>query len=139
MATAPLKYFWTAVYNDGTKYVQPKDDKSTKHEYDAETDFQPSAFRDIEQDKLKAFFLEGNGHSYGVDLETGLFSVDGVEFMVHKQDFLNKDDLRLIHFRETRKDYIDGVAQEPYVNRYFIGWQANDSSGENHQYTIAVA
>lgn len=136
--TQPLKYLWTAYYKDGSSLTQPKNDRSKDH--DENSDWNPSSYRDIDQDKLQFFALQDHEEEreFGVNLDTGEFYVNGVPFIQHDQNFQPGEPLRLIYFREMRKDWIDGVEQEPYVNRYFIGWQAKDINGKNHQYTLGV-
>lgn len=134
----PLKYLFTAEYEDGTTYHQPEDDISRFHKGDK--DFTPSSFRDIDQDKLVKFSLLNAKDTFAVDLRTGNFSVNGVELSLHEQNFdpfAHK--LRLIYFREVRKEFdVNMNEKEAYINKYVFGWQTTDSTGKNHQLTVAI-
>lgn len=136
-----LKYLWTAYYQDGSSLKQPEDDRSKAHDDSAE--WNPSSFRDIDLDKVATFWISDGSNYYGVDLTTGEFLFQNYEeasgrWTQEDQNLELSEPRRLIYFREVRKNWIDGVEQEPYVNRYFIGWQAKDKTGRNHKYTIGV-
>lgn len=134
----PLKYLFTAEYEDGSTYTQPEDDISRFHKGDK--DFTPSSFRDIEQDKLVKFSLSDGKDVYAVDLRTGDFSVNGRELSLYEQNFdpfAHK--LRLIYFREVRKEFnLDGEVIALYINKYIFGWQTTDKDGKNHQLTVGI-
>lgn len=134
----PLKYLFTAEYEDGSSYTQPEDDVSRLHKGDK--DFTPSSFRDIDQDKLVRFSLSDGTDTYGVDLRTGEFFVNGKELSLHEQGFdPYAHKLRLIYFREVRKEFdVNMVEKDTYVNRYIFGWQTTDKDGKNHQLTVGV-
>lgn len=134
----PLKYLFTAVYKDGSTYVQPEDDVSRLHKGDK--DFTPSSFRDIDHDKLIHFMLTDGTDLYGVDLRTGAFWVNGKELSLHEQNFdPYAHKLRLIYFREVRKEFdINMEEKDTYVNRYVFGWQCTDKDGNNHQLTVGI-
>lgn len=134
-----LKYLWTAHYRDGSSITQPKDDKSRLTPYDPETDFQPSAYRDINQDEVVKFEIKGSGNTFTVDLQTGLFSVNGIEFSQHQQNLELSEAPRLIYFRQIKKDLVDNVWQEAHIESYHLGWQAKDKDGNNVQYVMGVA
>lgn len=132
-----LDYLFTAEYEDGSIFVQPLDNKSKNHDDNAEHN--PSAYSDIDQDKLVRFTLTGKGHVYSVDLKTGFFTIDDVQFTAADQNFVPCNPLRLIYFREIRKTFnVEMDEIDHYVNRYFIGWQTNDEEGKNIQHTIGV-
>lgn len=149
----PLRWLFTAEYEDGTTVVQDPNDTCKTRD-----DGTGSAFTDVlkveEDKKLVAFHLDHvNGkESASVDLLTGAFIVNGTPLNIHDQNFAPElHPLRLIYHRETRIDQEikatvedDGsVTQEDvgdprhFVNRYFIGWQTT-VNGKNKQATIAV-
>lgn len=141
-----LKYLWTAFFEDGTIIKQPENDQYSKHDPSAEGN--PSAFRDVldkeEESPLVMFLLASpeNNSIIGVDLRTGRFTINNVEFDAHDQNLdLSNKELKIVFFREVRRDTIMGVADwkekevEHYINRYFIGWQI---VGEGIAQTVAV-
>lgn len=134
----PLKYLWTAVYDDGSMLEQPADDRSREH--DESQDWNPSAFRDIDHEHLVAFVLRGveaeGAPFYTVNLTDGSFTINGVPFILHDQNYIPPRKLDLIYYREVRKEFKPGE-DEPfneYVNRYFLGWK----DGEGVQHVIGV-
>jgi len=132
-----LKYLFIAEYEDGSTFLQPEDNKCKDHDDTAK--WNPSAFGDIDQDRLVKFHLVGEGHKYTVDLTDGHFEIDGVPFVATEQNFYVTNPLRLVYFREVRKEFDQNMVEmRQYVNRYFIGWQTNDENGKNVQQTIAV-
>lgn len=135
---APLKYLFTAEYEDGSSYTQPEDDKSRLHKGDK--DFTPSSFRDIDQEKLVKFSLSDGTDTYSVDLRTGDFAVNGKELSLHEQNFDPfGHKLRLIYFREVRKEFNINMEETAlYINKYIFGWQCTDKDGKNHQLTIGI-
>lgn len=136
-----LKYLWTAVFEDGTQIEQPVNDHYTKHDDSSEGN--PSAFRDVldkkKESKLTYFYLIGVEKSVvvGVNLITGKFYIDSIEFDAHPQNLdLSNEELQIVFHREVRRDTnLDGEVLKHYVNRYFIGWQVK---GKNITQTIAV-
>lgn len=130
----PLKYLWTAVFDDGVEIKQPKNDHYSKHDKKAEGN--PSAFLDVidkqEKAKLLVFYLENveTGDKIGVDLETGQFAINGIAFDAHEQNLdVTDKELEIVYFREVRIDTEMAVmgwteaGKKHYINRYFIGWQ----------------
>ena len=156
-----LKYRWIAEYYDGETLEEPEDDLSRIYPYDPETNFQPSAYRDIDMGRLVKFHLFGTtedvvNERWAVDLRDGHFEHNGVPFIIHPQ-FLDADtlyipsNLELVFFREKRLErdvestvQEDGTTKEEtksireYVNRYFFGWKQN-IDGKSHTYTVGVA
>lgn len=141
-----LKYLWTAFFEDGTIIKQPENDQYSKHDPSAEGN--PSAFRDVldkeEESRLVMFLLASpeNNSIIGVDLRTGRFTINNVEFDAHDQNLdLSNKELKIVFFREVRRDTIMGVADwkekevKHYINRYSIGWQI---VGEGIAQTVAV-
>ncbi len=127
-SSQPLKYLWTAYFQDGIFIEQTEDDRSKNHDENAEHN--PSAFRDILDygKPLKYFSLQSKDLvKYEVDLVEGIFFVNGRELSLEEVPLKNR---KLIYFREMRKQWIDGVEQEPFVSRYCFGYEGKDPDGK---------
>lgn len=142
-----LKYLFTAFFANGERIKQTEADKSKYFPH-------KSTFTDVlkyqESHELTRFVLNTAkpvlglvGHEYAVDLRTGLFSINGLEFSAADQFFVPEAPLKLIYFRETRIEVdVDSETMEEkdrrhFVNRYFIGWQTMWKN-KNYQCTIAI-
>lgn len=123
-----LKYLFTAIYKDGTRYTQNEQDISIKNK-------ERSCFFDVEQDKLAKFMLSGERHTYAVNLVTGNFEIDGNSFGVFEST-LKK--YRVIFWRQHTHSINMVDKTEVHKIRYCIGWQANDERGKNHQRIIYI-
>lgn len=146
----PLRWLFTAFFDDGTVIKQDKNDTCTTRD-----DGTGSTFTDVlkkqETVKLSAFELSTGGEVVTVDLITGAFIVNGTPLVAHNQQFdPQKYDLDIVYFRETKADVDiktsvekdmtvkkEVVGTRHYVNRYFIGWKAK-VNGKDKQVTIAV-
>lgn len=119
----PIKYLFTALYTDGSTYVQNEGDVS-------DVDPERSCFYDVDQSRLEAFALAGEGHTYAVDLTNGAFGIDGVPFRMHEGPLSN---IRLIFFR--RHTHSINVAHKELSHQtvYRLGWQGINAEGENVQ------
>ena len=95
-----LTYLFKATYLDGTVYQQTQEDTSCQ-------DPKRSCFFDLKQEQLKTFQLEGNGHTYLVDLTDGHFELDGVPFRFHEYPLT---DIKLVYFRRHTHNF--NVAME---------------------------
>jgi|SRR5665213_344168 len=125
-----LKYLFTAVYKDGTTYVQTPDDRSV-----IEPD-KRSCFFDVKQDDVETFTLTGDGHSYLVDLRDGHFEIDGVPFQMHEEHL---SDFRLVFFRRHTHQYQQSTLSElSHEMVYRMGWQCT-VDGENYQEIMQIA
>ena len=122
-----LKYLFVAQYNDDSLFYQTPEDISITRPGTG------SAFSDIEHDKLTGFALQGEGHTYAVDLLDGHFEIDGIPFKVYDENINNR---RLIYFR--RNFYHTG-AETGHEVEYHLGWQGNDSTGKNIQRVIIIS
>lgn len=141
--SAPLKYIWTAYFDDGVILEQPADDRYSKHDENAEHN--PSAFRDIidHQKKAKLIYFDINDgtFAYGVDLPTGRFGINGTWFSLETDDVLK--DRKLDYWRGVQRDDVfnpDGSVTEgePYVYAYFFGYTGTNSKGEKVQKVIRI-
>jgi hypothetical protein len=117
----PLKYLFTAIYNDGSTYKQTADDKSL---IDPE---KRSQFFDVlqlaEKKTLIAFTLAGEGHEYGVDLRDGHFEIDGVPFRMHETEEYG---FELIFFRQHTHSFNQTREKDVEVSHdivYRMGWK----------------
>jgi hypothetical protein len=119
----PLRYRWTAVYQDGTEFRQNAADVSA-------TDPKRSAFFDVDQANLVRFRLQGPGRSVEVDLRDGTFFVDGLQLVLNDDDIPEGTDaLELVffrrHFHEIGTD--DGVEKTHRII-FRIGWKASNGT-----------
>jgi hypothetical protein len=124
-----MKYLFTAQFNDGEEYKQRDDDAS-------QTTEGKSAFYDIKDRDIKTFKLEGDGHTYLVDLCDGHFEIDGVPFGI-SEPVVTSEPLRLIYFR---RNYIHHAGMEILgtEQEFYIGWQTNDLEGKNIKRIIQI-
>ena len=124
-----LDYLFTAIYEDGTTFVQNADDVSTK-------DPNRSSFYDIDQERLIAFALQDQENAIAVDLRDGSFQINGFTFHAYDGAVKNR---RLIYFRRHKHAMNVDSGQADHTVSYFIGWQGNDPvTGENIQRTISI-
>lgn len=114
-------YVWQAVYNDGTNLSQ----------FDGEKE---NLFKDIIQEKLVSFILHENRKTISVDLEQGIFRIDGVVFEVPELSY--KKDYRLIYFRRVRRTMTTSGVNMGHEVENFIGYQL-DVDGKNKQVMIS--
>lgn len=135
----PFRWLFVAHFKDDTFIEQPADDQSKKHVEGAEHN--PSSFSDVleREADLIGFELkhtETKEHVY-VDLVSGAFLINGTPFHAHDQNFEPLEHkLKLVYFRETRIEHdMDGNISRHFVNRYFVGWQAE---GTKQKAIIAV-
>lgn len=152
-------YRWIAEYKDGTFYEEPEDGKSKTVPYDPVTDFQPSAFRDINHTLLKKFWLYGTTpdnmtERWSIDLTTGVFEHNGTEFIIHPQAYVPEACV-LVFFREVRREHdyqttvmpdrsldVEEKESRHYINRTFFGFKENkfDADEKPHAqiFTIGI-
>lgn len=139
-----LSWLFVAFFEDGSVIEQTQADKSVTGNGSTFTDVLASP------SKLTHFELRNNKQAVTVDLTTGNFVVNGTPVQIHDQHFNpEKHNLTLTYFRETRAErQVTGEIQEDgsvsredvtlahYVNRYFLGWEADDK--KNTKVTLAV-
>lgn len=129
-----LTWLFVAFFDDGHIIEQTQADKSITGA--------GSAFTDVlnHPAKLTHFELRNGKEAVTLDLTTGNFIVSGTPVQIHPQHFdPQKHNLTLTYFRETRAERkVTGEVQENgsvsredialshYVNRYFVGWTADD-------------
>jgi nitrite reductase/ring-hydroxylating ferredoxin subunit len=124
-----LKYLFTATYRDGSELVQTPEDRSTK---EPET---RSAYFDIDHERLATFSLQGDGHTYLVDLRDGHFEVDGVPFWMHDEELAG---FRLVFFRRHKHSFNQRTGEElSHDVVYRVGWQCT-VGGKNYQQVLQV-
>lgn len=141
----PLKYLWTAQFEDGHVMNQPADDRSIDHDENAEHN--GTAFTDLlNYDSPVQVFCLG---SYALSLVTGEFFVFAdpntpvTRFKLEMEDEILTD-RKLIYYRVVRKDtIIDKQTQEVqdelhYVHAYVIGYEGKDKNGKTVKKTILV-
>lgn len=132
-----LKYTFTAQFADGSIIVQDADDRST---LDPE---KRSAFFDVcekqKESALVHFKIEGEGHTYAVDLMDGHFEVDGVPFKMI-DGYL--PEYRIVYYRRRKQHLTMGVDGSNPVERdggteYCFGWQCT-LDGKNYQRVMEI-
>lgn len=132
----PLKYLWTAYFDDGKVIEQPADDRYSKHDDDAE--YNPSAFRDLldyqKKAKLIYFDINDGTFAYGVDLPSGRFGINGTWFEVGEDEHALKD-RELIYYRAVKQDHTlhpngEITAHEPEIEAYFFGYKGKNANGK---------
>lgn len=136
-----LKYLFHVVYRDGTTYTQNEEDTSiTKSD-------KRSCYFDVKQEEVKTFTLNGEGHSYTVDLDDGHFEIDGLSIEQNPEGKPPLKDLRLIFWRnrthlmnvtyENETGNVVGNEQLGLVTRYRLGWQST-IDGKNYQEVMQI-
>ena len=115
-----MKYLWVATFKDGHKIRQPNDDRYSKH--DDSSDWNPSAFRDIQEYDSSLTYFELAG--YALDLETGLFYPPAGDAFSLESEPLK--DRKLIYFREIEQSWVDGVDQGAETKRFAMGYAGID-------------
>lgn len=133
-----LDWLFVAFFDDGSVIKQTQADVSVTGKGSAFTDVL------VNPAKLTHFELRKDGQAVTLDLTTGNFVVNGTALQIHPQHFdPTKHNLTLTYFRETRAERTETadenrelLSTRHYVNRYFIGWQADDKKQTN--VTLAV-
>lgn len=140
MANANLKYLFTCLMKDGTVVDQTQEDVSF-------TNPEKSAFYDVNRrlEEVRMFVLvsqEDPTLTYGVNLETGEFLVNGHAFTAQDSslpELALAPVYRLIYFRRVKLHFNAGTLEQTGKSIvYYIGWQTTDEDGKNRQQTIAV-
>ena len=150
----PLKYLFIAEYRDGSLFQQNIQDISS-------TIPTSSAFSDVRQQELKRFslrhvqkyvwdkgpneeFFEDSEkcirwgeNSFVVDLTDGHFEVNGISFRMHESGS-RLENFRLIFFRRHTETLNAQLQSLQHETVYRLGWQANDSDGQNVQYVMEI-
>lgn len=142
----PLKYLFTATFEDGSQIRQTLEDRS---ELEPE---KRSAFYDVlkraETTPLVSFALtehERPGTTFSVDLRDGHFEHNGVAFDVsdgldsNEKGTISAWSHRQIVFwrRHTHEVRVADGAELNHSIRYDLGWQAN-VGGKNYQRIIHI-
>lgn len=125
----PLKYFFTAYYNDGTFFNQHVDDISVL--LPEEERVGKSSFSDVDHSRLIAFGLVGEKDNVIVDLKTGAFHVNGHQFYFHDEDTEQLIGQKSLIFQRQHDHEINQVTLDEVDHRvvYKIGWQATCNDG----------
>jgi len=123
-----LKYLFKALYTDGTTFTQGESDVSLQ-------DDKRSAYFDVDQSRLSAFAITGEGHTYAVDLTTSTFGIDGVPFSIHEGPLFR---IRLIFFRRHTHAINAQFKELSHETVYRLGWQALDAEGMNVQRVMEI-
>lgn len=145
----PLKYLWTAYFEDGKVLEQPADDRYSGYVEGAEHNF--SSFKDLTDYEKKAkliyfdindgSFAYGIDFAYGVDVPSRRFGINGTWFSLPEEEPL--EDIRLEYFRTVKRDdqlMNDGtiVEGEPEIEYYNFGYSGKNAKGERILKTIRI-
>jgi len=112
-----LKYLFKATCLDDSVYQQNPEDTSV-------SDPKRSCFFDLDITKLKNFSLEGEGHSYLVDLVDGHFEIDGIPFSFHEYPLT---DIRLVYFRRHTHSFNIKFQEQSHTMCFRFGFQADEN------------
>lgn len=124
----PLTHRFTALYQDGTTFTQPLDDRCANPRPDGSG----SAFTDVKVDQVVAFYLESgseadrDAHLYLVDLRDGHFEIDGRQFCLGPQEIDPHLPLTLVYFRrikQSKTTLADGRVRASTHRSYHLGYQ----------------
>ena len=111
-----FKYRWVATYKNGSELCQ----------YNGKTEH---LFKEINQKELKLFFLQSKDKLFGVNLENGIFTVNGEEFGI--QGLINlKEKYRLIYHRQITEIMV-GRERGKEIE-YHFGFQSTRQGRNNH-------
>lgn len=135
--TMPLKYLFTATFEDGTIIAQPANDASVLNPQ------KRSAYYDVEETrktkKLVRFELRciesGPARIFAVDMTDGHFEVNGVVFFMHGDEQLGE--LRPVFFRRHTHTFTHGGAETSHSMSYNLGWQC-DIAGKEHTKVLKI-
>lgn len=117
----PLRYRWTAFYNDGQRLVQDALDVSA-------TDPKKSAFFDVDHSRLQSFRLSAKTgrHFVEVNLQDGTFLVDGLQLVLNDDEIPEATEgLELVFFRRHFHEISDG-AETSHRIVFRVGWKASN-------------
>lgn len=125
-----LKYFFTVQFKDGSTYEQRTDDVSL-------IDGSRSSFYDVQQHTSSPhlFVLRDENNAFGVNLENGVFAVNGVSFKLYDGEITSP--LRLIYFRRHYHEFNQELQEMGHKIHYHFGWQTT-INGENVQRVMEV-
>jgi hypothetical protein len=133
MMNTPLKYLFTALYEDGSSHTQTEDDVSA-------VDPIRSAYYDVLNSgkPLNAFVLRSvdGGTEAAVSLEDGHFEIDGRAFFVGDAPDLPAK-FELVYFRRNFREFNLGLDQVGHRIHHYIGWKT-EVDGEVVQRTIGL-
>jgi hypothetical protein len=157
MQKPTLTYFFEAEYYDGRIYKQNQEDASVKYPpvRDENGHLQgKSCMSDIQEDVdnflIKRFTLVGKGNKITVNLDTGLFEVNGLQVLLESTKLpALPEHFRLRYYRQVTVDqnitYDKGNGEIQKVEQageafleYFIGWEC-EIAGKQYEQKIAVA
>lgn len=138
----PLKYLWTAYFDDGKVLEQPADDRYSGHVDGA--DHNPSSFKDLldyeKKAKLIYFDINDGSFAYGIDMPSRRFGINGTWFSLPEEEPL--EDVRLEYFRTVRRDdkieSANIIEGELYVEYYNFGYSGKNAKGKRIIKTIRI-
>lgn len=126
----PIKYFFTAFYNDQTFFNQHPEDICVLLPEDQRAG--KSSYSDVDHSRLVAFALSDDKTTRLVDLTTGFFHVNGIEFAFHGDADEEGLGPKTLIFNREHTHTINKVTLEE-VGHYVVykmGWQATTLDGK---------
>lgn len=147
MGKLDLKYLFHAKFVDGDEFIQSADDISN---IDPEKRSQYyDLLQEVEKGRvIRLFSLVGEGHSFTVDLGTGLFYVDGIKILLESKKLPTlPDKFNLIFYRQRTqsvnvKHKADKAGKMKVISvkptgddfcEYFIGWHCRVMTRVEHK------
>lgn len=142
-------WLWQARFSDGKVICQDPEDKYSKH--DDSKDWNPSSFRDFldyfnsNRDKLTSFGIVNSRQRKVVvvrfdENKIRMFKyTDGDVDVEHIHDeHTTLYNVQPIYYRKMQNRSVNGVFGEPEILFYTVGYQGQDGSGRNIQYTYDI-
>lgn len=122
-----LKYLYTAVYADGSHYVQSPDDISV-------TNSARSCYTDLKVNEIINFSLSDGRTSYMLDLTDGGISVNGLPKFYLTSDQLTE--FKLLYFRRITMEIAESTRRMAIC--FILGYTAKDASGNSVSNRIMI-
>ena len=116
-------YKWTAIYSDNKELCQYEGKKE-------------NLFKDIDEEKLIAFRIDKEKQHIIVDLNIGIFMLNGNIIEIPDISYKN-DNYRLIYFRRVRVSIASGgIGETGRTTESFIGFQVT-TDDKNYKFMIS--
>lgn len=115
-----LKYYFVAIYKDGTHYTQTEDDVSIQGESFG------SSFSDVRLPDLAKFVLaESQSNYWALDLATRTFSHNGTAFFIGDDLPASSAKTELVYFRRNYVYLSESGVEDKRVT-YILGYKTSD-------------
>jgi len=100
-------------------------------------------FREVldRQEDLEIFELAEDGKIYSVNLQTGMFTINGINiFPITKEEIgisLRDANYRIIYYKRMQTNFTVQKLEEPKIHSYLLGWQTL-VNGKNFQRILQI-